>query len=64
MSENFEEFEEDLAISELEADAIHMHEFFSALRRAGFSEQQALILVSLFGAPDSTLVVSEDDDEE
>lgn len=55
--------EEDLNISEIDADAIQMHEFFSALQRAGFTEHQALTLVSLFGAPDPTLVSFDDEEE-
>jgi hypothetical protein len=64
MNEEFEEFEQDLSISDIDAEAIQMHELFSAFLRAGFTEQQGLILVSLLGAPDPTLVASDDDEEE
>jgi len=60
--EEMYELERALGISALDADATHMHEFFTSLTRAGFNERQALILVSLFGSPDPDVVVYTEDD--
>lgn len=66
MDDDLTELETDLGISDTDVDAIHMFEFFTSLQKAGFNERQALTLVSLFGVPDSDMViytVDDDDDE-
>lgn len=59
-----EEFEDDLSISELDAEAIQMYELFSSLQRAGFTEQQSLVLISLIGLPDPSLVVLDEEESD
>lgn len=69
MSEDiFDEFEEALGISTLDADAAQMHEMFTSLRKAGFTEGQAIHLVALLvdrlGDDGVSIIVVDDRDEE
>ncbi len=65
MSDDLSDLENDLNISEIDVDAIQMFEMFSAFKRAGFNERQALTLVALVGSPfDDTMVIYHVDDED
>lgn len=65
------DFNQDLGVSELEANAIEMYELFRAFEKAGFSERQAILLVALIGVPEPDMVmydldtqVDDSDDDE
>jgi hypothetical protein len=44
---NFEALEEELDISPLDEEAVHMHELYKSLKKAGFRERQSLLLVAM-----------------
>jgi hypothetical protein len=44
---NFEALEEQLDFSALDEEAVHMHELYKSLIKAGFRERQALLLVAM-----------------
>lgn len=63
---DFEKLESALGFTTLDADATHMHELFTSLMKAGFTESQALRLVSLLVdvVDDDTTFFLIDGDEE
>jgi len=44
---NFDALEEELDISPLDEEAVHMHELYKSLKKAGFKERQSLLLVAM-----------------
>jgi hypothetical protein len=44
---NFDALEEELDFSVLDEEAVHMHELYKSLSKAGFRERQALLLVAM-----------------
>jgi hypothetical protein len=69
MDDDLASLDQDLNISELDADAIQMYELFSSFQKAGFSERQSILLVALIGVPEPDMVIYDldnqsDNDEE
>lgn len=44
---NFDALEDELDISPLDEEAVHMHELYKSLKKAGFKERQTLLLVAM-----------------
>lgn len=44
---NFDALEEELDFSPLDEEAVHMHELYKSLIKAGFKERQSLLLVAM-----------------
>lgn len=44
---NFEALEDELDLSPLDEEAVHMHELYKSLKKAGFKERQTLLLVAM-----------------
>lgn len=44
---NFDALEDELDISPLDEEAVHMHELYKSLKKAGFRERQTLLLVAM-----------------
>lgn len=44
---NFDALEEELDFSVLDEEAVHMHELYKSLIKAGFRERQSLLLVAM-----------------
>jgi hypothetical protein len=64
---SLDELAQELGVSLLTQDAIHMHELYLSLTRAGFTEDQALKLVALLAdqvGPDTVFIVDDDGDED
>jgi hypothetical protein len=44
---NFDALEDELDFSPLDEEAVHMHELYKSLIKAGFRERQSLLLVAM-----------------